>query len=397
MVNEDRKVVAAVHRERERIANGVQMIAESLRKGGRLIFVGAGTSGRLGVVEAAEMPPTFGVSPTRVRAIMAGGKDAVFVPKEGVEDDYEEGARAIARMRPQKRDVVIGISASGVTPFVRGALTRARKAGLRIIFVTCWPGNELQNFVDLLIAPDVGPEVLTGSTRLKAGTATKMVLNMLTTIAMVRIGKTYGNLMVDVQTTNEKLKDRGRRIIAMATGLDYEAAGKLLKTARNDVKAAIVMHKTGLPLSEGPGAPAQVARLDSRSRRRRRLAAPARAARTAAAGVTRRTHRPAQRRPAAASGSQKIISTRRCSCRNDAGTLVVTGPVTAAMIASRLARARRQQQHARAPSESCPCPSTAPRAGTLATSPPKNTALPSRDGRSRVTRCVRAVSPRPAR
>jgi N-acetylmuramic acid 6-phosphate etherase len=250
MVNEDRKVVAAVHRERERIANGVQMIAESLRKGGRLIFVGAGTSGRLGVVEAAEMPPTFGVPPTRVRAIMAGGKDAVFVPKEGVEDDYEEGARAIARMRPQKRDVVIGISASGVTPFVRGALTRARKAGLRIIFVTCWPGNELQNFVDLLIAPDVGPEVLTGSTRLKAGTATKMVLNMLTTIAMVRIGKTYGNLMVDMMTTNEKLKDRGRRIIVMATGLDHEAAAKLLKTARNDVKAAIVMHKTGLPLSK---------------------------------------------------------------------------------------------------------------------------------------------------
>lgn len=250
MVNEDRKVVTAVQRERERIANGVQMIVESLRKGGRIIFVGAGTSGRLGIVEAAEMPLTFGVSPTLVRAIMAGGKDAVFVAKEGVEDDYEEGARAVTRLRPQKRDVIIGISASGVTPFVRGALTRARKAGMRIIFVTCWPGNELQNFVDLLIAPDVGPEVLTGSTRLKAGTATKMVLNMLTTIAMVRIGKTYGNLMVDMQTTNEKLKDRGRRIIAMTTGLDQEAAGKLLKAARNDVKAAIVMHKTGLSLAK---------------------------------------------------------------------------------------------------------------------------------------------------
>jgi N-acetylmuramic acid 6-phosphate etherase len=250
MVAEDRKVVAAVHREKERIIAGVQMITESFRKGGRLIFVGAGTSGRLGVVEAAEMPQTFGVSAARVHAIMAGGKDAVFSPKEGSDDDYEEGARAIARLRPQKRDVVIGISASGVTPFVRGALTRARKGGLRIIFVTCWPGNELQNFVDLIIAPAVGAEVLTGSTRLKAGTATKMVLNMLTTIAMVRSGKTYGNLMVDMQATNDKLKDRARRIISIATGVDYEAAGKLLKSARNDVKAAIVMQRTGLTLAK---------------------------------------------------------------------------------------------------------------------------------------------------
>jgi N-acetylmuramic acid 6-phosphate etherase len=250
MVSEDRKVVAAVHREKERITAGVQMVTESFRKGGRVIFVGAGTSGRLGVVEAAEMPPTFGVSTTRVRAIMAGGKDAVFTPKEGVEDDYEEGARAVARLRPQKRDVVIGISASGVTNFVRGALTRARKAGLRINFVTCWPGSELQTFVDLIIAPAVGPEILTGSTRLKAGTATKMVLNMLTTIAMVRSGKAYGNLMVDVQATNDKLKDRARRIIATATGVDYDTAGKLLKSARNDVKAAIVMQRTGLTLSK---------------------------------------------------------------------------------------------------------------------------------------------------
>ena len=250
MVNEDRKVVAAVHREKDRIIAGVQMITESFRKGGRLIFVGAGTSGRLGVVEATEMPQTFGVPSTRVRAVMAGGKDAVFLPKEGVEDDYEEGARAIARLRPQKRDIVIGISASGVTPFVRGALTGARKAGLRIIFVTCWPGSELQTFVDHIIAPAVGPEILTGSTRLKAGTATKMGLNMLTTIAMVRVGKTYGNLMVDVLATSDKLKDRARRIIATATGVDYDTAGKLLKSAKNDVKAAIVMQRTGLSLTE---------------------------------------------------------------------------------------------------------------------------------------------------
>ncbi len=249
MIGEDRKVVAAVQKERERIAHGVEIISEGFRKGGRLIFVGAGTSGRLGVLEAAELPTTFGVVPTRVHAVMAGGKDAVFRPREGVEDDYEEGARSIARLRPTSRDVVVGVSASGITPFVRGALTRARKARLRIIFVTCWPGTELQNFVDLIIAPAVGPEVLTGSTRLKAGTATKMVLNMLTTIAMVRVGKTYGNLMVDVQTGSEKLKDRARRIVAIVTGLEYEETDRLLRRARWNVKAAIVMQKTGLTLA----------------------------------------------------------------------------------------------------------------------------------------------------
>jgi N-acetylmuramic acid 6-phosphate etherase len=246
MIAEDRKVITAVQRERDRLAHGIEMLTEALRRGGRIIFVGAGTSGRLGVVEAAEMPPTFGTPPATVQAIMAGGKDAVFKAKEGVEDDYEEGARAVARLRPTKKDVVIGVSASGMTPFVRGSLTRARKSGLRIIFVTCWPGADLTNFVDLIIAPSVGPEVLAGSTRLKAGTATKMVLNILTTAAMVRIGKTYGNLMVDVQATSEKLKDRSRRIVGIVTGLDYDAAGDLLKRARWNVKIAIVMQKTGL-------------------------------------------------------------------------------------------------------------------------------------------------------
>jgi N-acetylmuramic acid 6-phosphate etherase len=193
------------------------------------------------------MPPTFGTSPALVQAIMAGGKGAVFRAKEGVEDDFEEGSRAISRLRVTKRDVVIGVSASGITPFVRGALTRARKVGVKIIFVTCWPGTELQNFVDLIIAPAVGPEVLTGSTRLKAGTATKMVLNMLTTAAMVRTGKTYGNLMVDVQATSEKLRDRARRILMIVTELDYDQADKLLRKALWNVKAAIVMQKTGLP------------------------------------------------------------------------------------------------------------------------------------------------------
>ena len=203
VIGEDKKVIAAVHKEKARIALGVEIIAQALKKGGRIIFVGAGTSGRLGVVEASEMPPTFGTSPNTVQAIMAGGQDAVFRAKEGVEDNYEEGARSIARLRLSKKDVVVGVSASGMTPFVRGALTRARKAGAKIIFVTCWPGSELQTFVDLQIAPAVGPEVIAGSTRLKAGTATKMVLNMLTTIAMIKVGKTYGNLMVDVQTGSE--------------------------------------------------------------------------------------------------------------------------------------------------------------------------------------------------
>src|SRR5688572_15871737 len=214
--NEDRKVVAAVHKEKQRIG--------------------------LGVVEASEMPPTFGTNPSLVQAIMAGGQEAVFRAKEGVEDNYEEGARSIGRLRLSRKDVVIGVSASGMTPFVRGGLTRARKAGAKIIFVTCWPGSELQNFVDLQIAPAVGPEIIAGSTRLKAGTATKLVLNMLTTIAMIKVGKTYGNLMVDLKTGSEKLKDRARRILVMVTDITYDDADALLRRAKWNVKAAIVMH-----------------------------------------------------------------------------------------------------------------------------------------------------------
>ena len=250
VVNEDRKVIAAVQKERERIAHGVEIITQALRKGGRIIFIGAGTSGRLGVVEASEMPPTFGTSPTIVQAIMAGGQEAVFRAKEGVEDNYEEGARSIARLRLSKKDVVIGVSASGMTPFVRGGLTRARKAGAKIIFVTCWPGSELQNFVDLQIAPAVGPEIVAGSTRLKAGTATKMVLNMLTTISMIKVGKTYGNLMVDLRSGSEKLKDRARRILVVVTGITYEEADALLRRAKWNVKAAIVMQKASLTLPQ---------------------------------------------------------------------------------------------------------------------------------------------------
>jgi N-acetylmuramic acid 6-phosphate etherase len=247
---EDRRVVAAVHRERERIAHGVEIIVSALKKGGRLFLVGAGTSGRLGILEAAEMPLTFGTSPKLVQAVMAGGQDAVFKTREGVEDNFEEGARSLARVHVSKRDVVIGVSASGITQFVRGALTGARTKHARIIFVTCWPGTELQTFVDLIIAPEVGPEVIAGSTRLKAGTATKMVLNMLTTLAMIRVGKTYGNLMVDVLTGSEKLKDRARRIVAMVTGADPDEAAALLRRAKWNVKAAIVMKKAGVPYSQ---------------------------------------------------------------------------------------------------------------------------------------------------
>src|SRR3954469_21376811 len=247
MLNEDRKTLLAVQREKDRIAVGVDIITQALRKQGRIIFVGAGTSGRLGVLESAEMPPTFGTNPDLVQAIMAGGKGAIFRAREGVEDNYEEGARSVNRLRPTKKDVVIGVSASGMTPFVRGALTSARKAGSRVVFVTCDPRNELQAFVDLTIAPAVGPEIIAGSTRLKAGTATKIVLNMLTTSAMILIGKTYGNLMVEVNALgSEKLRDRARRIVHIVTDLDYEDADKVLKSAHWNVKAAIVMQKTGL-------------------------------------------------------------------------------------------------------------------------------------------------------
>ena len=244
MLAEDRKVLSAVQREREHIVHGVNIIVHALRKGGRILLVGAGTSGRLGVLEAAEMPPTFGTSPSLVQALMAGGQAAFFKAKEGVEDNFEEGARAVARLRISPKDVLIGVSASGMTQFVLGALTRARKSGAKIIFITCWPKSELQAVVDLVIAPAVGPEVIAGSTRLKAGTATKLVLNMLTTVAMIKVGKTYGNLMVDVKTGSEKLKDRARRILGVVTDLDYDEADTLLDRARWNVKAAIVMQKT---------------------------------------------------------------------------------------------------------------------------------------------------------
>src|SRR5687767_4494968 len=245
MMFDNRQVLAAVEREQPRIARGAELIATAVLNGGRLIFAGAGTSGRLGVLEAAELPPTFGIDPDTAVAIMAGGPAAVHRAKEGVEDDQAEGARAMRRLRPTRNDVVIGISASGITPFVRGAVARAHAANIPIIGVTCDPRSELKDLADVIIVLTVGPEVIAGSTRLKAGTATKVALNMLTTAAMVRAGKTYGNLMVDVKSNSEKLRDRARRIIGSVTGLDYDAADALLTRAQWNVKAAILMQQTG--------------------------------------------------------------------------------------------------------------------------------------------------------
>jgi N-acetylmuramic acid 6-phosphate etherase len=246
MILDHRNVLAAVQREKTHIAHGAQLVADAVLKGGRLIFAGAGTSGRLGVLEAAELPPTFGIDPDRAQAIMAGGAAAVHRAKEGVEDDYEEGVRAMRGLRPTRKDVVIGISASGITPFVRGAIASGRAAKASIIGVTCDPRSELKEFADVAVILGVGAEVIAGSTRLKAGTATKIVLNMLTTAAMVRAGKTYGNLMVDVKSNSDKLRDRARRIIGSVTGLDYDAANALLQRAQWNVKAAILMQETGV-------------------------------------------------------------------------------------------------------------------------------------------------------
>ena len=245
MILDNRAVLGALRREKSRIARGAEVLADAVVTGGRIIFAGAGTSGRLGVLEAAELPPTFGIEPATAQAIMAGGPAAVHRAKEGVEDDEKAGRRAMRGVRPSRRDVVIGISASGVTPFVRGALVSARTANARVIGITCAPRSELRNLADVVIELVVGPEVIAGSTRLKAGTATKIALNMLTTAAMVRAGKTYGNLMVDVKSNSNKLRDRARRITASVTGLDERAAEALLRRSRWNVKAAILMQQTG--------------------------------------------------------------------------------------------------------------------------------------------------------
>jgi len=239
---QDMLVAPAVARQRKKIAAAVDMIVRSFRSGGRLFYVGAGTSGRLGVLDAAECPPTFGVKPSMVQGIIAGGRRALVRSVEGAEDFAADGAKALDKKHLKPVDVVVGIAACGITPFVLGAMKKARQIGAATIFITCAPQAKKFIPADIIINPVVGPEVITGSTRLKAATATKLILNTLTTAAMIKIGKVYGNLMVDLRATNEKLRDRSERIIMETTGLSRQSAKKLLKKAHGLVKAAIVMN-----------------------------------------------------------------------------------------------------------------------------------------------------------
>lgn len=248
---EDRLVAAAVSDEREPIARAIDLVVDSLRRGGRLIYVGAGTSGRLGVLDASEMPPTYRTEPEMVQGVMAGGFEALLRAQEGAEDHPEDGAQAMDDRSVDARDFVLGIAASGTTPFVHGALRRARERGARTGFLLCtYPSEELLQSHDVVIAPLVGPEVVTGSTRMKAGTATKLVLNTISTSAMVKMGKVYGNLMVDLQVTCQKLQDRGERILMDTLGLQREEAERMLDAAGGHVKTAIVMARLGVDAQE---------------------------------------------------------------------------------------------------------------------------------------------------
>jgi N-acetylmuramic acid 6-phosphate etherase len=249
MNREDRRAVVAVARARSDIATAVRMIVAALQRGGRLIFVGAGTSGRLGVIEAAECPPTFGTPPRLVQAIMAGGRGAVFRSREGAEDD-EIAARRAARARVRKGDVVVGVSASGVTPFVRAALAAARQRGARTVLITCNATGPGTTFANVRIVPVTGPEVLAGSTRLKAGTATKLVLNILTTAAMTGLGRVYGNRMVDLQPRSAKLRERALRLIAEVAGVSRERALRAFEASGGRVKVAIVIARNGWDAAE---------------------------------------------------------------------------------------------------------------------------------------------------
>jgi len=240
--SEDRGVADAVGRERESLARAVDLAVDALGSGGRLLYVGAGTSGRLGVLDAAEMPPTFGTDPDQVKGIIAGGPDALVRAQEGAEDSREGGASALLACQVGPRDFVLGIATSGTTPFVHGALDAARERGARTGLLICnHPAADVASSHDVVIAPLVGPEVITGSTRMKAGTATKMALNIISTGAMVRLGKVYGNLMVDLQVTCAKLQDRAERILMETVGGDRDTVRGLLAEAGGNVKLAIVM------------------------------------------------------------------------------------------------------------------------------------------------------------
>lgn len=248
--DQDALVAGAVRAELPAIARAVDGIAARLKRGGHLIYIGAGTSGRLGVLDASECPPTFGVSPELVRGIIAGGDRALRASVERAEDDPMAGANAVVQENVSEVDVVVGIAASGRTPFVLGAAQEARRRGALTVGLACNRPSELEAQVDVMIAPLVGPEVISGSTRMKAGTAQKMVLNMLSTAAMIRLGKTYGNLMVDLKATNAKLRVRARRLVAQACGIEAGQAEAILAQCDYEVKTAIVMVKLGLDAAQ---------------------------------------------------------------------------------------------------------------------------------------------------
>jgi N-acetylmuramic acid 6-phosphate etherase len=251
IATEDAGVPAAVATAREAIALAIELVEGAFRRGGRLLYVGAGTSGRLGVLDAAECPPTFGTPPEMVVGIIAGGVRALIKAVEGAEDDVNAGIAAMDDQHVREHDVVIGIAASGTTPYVRAALGRAQALGARTGLVACAePPKILRNTCDVCIVVPVGPEVITGSTRMKAGTATKLVLNTITTGAMIRLGKTYGNLMVDLRASNAKLEDRSLRIVMETTGLARDAAALVLERADGRVKTAIVMARRGVDREE---------------------------------------------------------------------------------------------------------------------------------------------------
>ena len=245
----DRDALAAVERELPQIAGAIETIVERLEAGGRLFYLGAGTSGRLGVLDASECPPTYNTPPELVQGLIAGGDIALRRSVERAEDDESQGRRDLEQLGFSAKDVLVGIAASGRTPYVLGGISYARELGALTIGLSCVPNSELATASELAITPATGPEVVTGSTRMKAGTATKLVLNMLSTGAMVRLGYVYGNLMVNVQPTNTKLRDRAARIIATITGLDYAAAAALLERA-GSVKTAVVMQKLNLSREE---------------------------------------------------------------------------------------------------------------------------------------------------
>lgn len=250
MNEEDKKVAFAVEQVLPEVAKAVDLIAASMNQGGRLFYFGAGTSGRLGILDAAECPPTFGTNPQLVQGVIAGGPSALIEAIEGAEDLPELGREDVEKYGVQEGDVVVGIAASGRTPYVIGVLEAAKERKATTVSLSCNPTAGISHGVDVAINIAVGPEVVTGSTRLKAGSATKMVLNMLTTASMVHIGKVYGNLMVNVQATNKKLKERAKHIVMQITSANYEETEQLIEAAQGDVRVAIVMQKTGLPATQ---------------------------------------------------------------------------------------------------------------------------------------------------